>query len=320
MGLFPKPSTDNCGRGCKFVYRGEVRRRKRWVIRSLKAPEQVFREVSAVTEIPEHLLNRSKARRAAASGESTGDASPAVAASATPAAAAPAKKNVAPAPKAVIPDPVYVTAAKNRRKIPFWAMSALALLPVWALIYLLAVAPEEKVVEGPTAIGTAVYSSCAGCHGANGAGGAGQVLYEGNAIKTFPHIEDMLNFVYAGSQKYVAAGLATYGDPNREGGAHKPLGYNGNPMPQQGEKAGGGLNEAQILAVVCHIRYDLAGADPKSEAWAAEYEAWCSPDSEIYKALESGGTSFDTIEKDFSMFDPKPIAVGTEPRLGTSRK
>jgi mono/diheme cytochrome c family protein len=276
-----------------------------------------------VTEIPEHLLNRSKARRAAASGESTGestgDASPAVAASATPAAAAPAKKNVAPAPKAAIPDPVYVTAAKNRRKIPFWAMSALALLPVWALIYFIAVVPEEKVVEGPTSIGTAVYSSCAGCHGANGAGGAGQVLYEGNAIKTFPHIEDMLNFVYAGSQKYVAAGLATYGDPNREGGAHKPLGYNGNPMPQQGEKAGGGLNEAQILAVVCHIRYDLAGADPKSEEWAAEYETWCSPDSEIYKALESGSTSFDTIEKDFSMLDPKPIAVGTDPRLGTSK-
>jgi mono/diheme cytochrome c family protein len=273
-----------------------------------------------VTEIPEHLLNRSKARRAAASGESTGDASPAVAASATPAAAAPAKKNVAPAPKAVIPDPVYVAAAKNRRKIPFWAMSALALMPLWAFIYLWAISPSEKVVEGPTAIGTAVYSSCAGCHGANGAGGAGQVLYQGYALKTFPHIEDMLNFVYSGSQKFVAAGLATYGDPNREGGAHKPLGYNGNPMPQQGEKAGGGLNEAQILAAVCHIRYDLAGADPKSEEWATEYEHWCSPESEIYKALESGSTSFDTIEKDFSMLDPKPIAVGTEPRLGTTKK
>jgi hypothetical protein len=143
-GLSPKPCSDNCCRGCNFVYRGEVRRRKRWVIRPLKAPEQVFREVSAVTEIPEHLLNRSKARRAAASGESTGDASPAVAASATPAAAAPAKKNVAPAPKAAVPDPVYVAAAKNRRKIPFWAMSALALLPLWALVYLIAVSPSEK--------------------------------------------------------------------------------------------------------------------------------------------------------------------------------
>ncbi len=271
-----------------------------------------------MTEIPEHLLNRSKARRAAASGESTGDASPAVAASATPAAAAPAKKE-APQPKAALPDPAYVAAAKNRRKIPFWAMSGLALLPLWAFVYMWGLSPSNKVEEGPTTAGTAVYSGCAGCHGADGAGGAGQVLYQGNALKTFPHIEDMLNFVYNGSQKYVAAGLATYGDPNREGGAHKPLGYNGNPMPQQGEKAGGGLSEAQILAAVCHIRYDLAGADPKSEEWAAEYEAWCSPESEIYKALESGSTSFDTIDKDFSMLENKPIAVGTEPRLGTSK-
>jgi hypothetical protein len=90
-------------------------------------------------------------------------------------------------------------------------------------------------------------------------------------------------------------------------------------MPMQGEKAGGGLTEAQILAAVCHIRYDLAGADAKSEEWAAEYEAWCSPESEIYKALESGSTSFDTIEKDFSMLVVKPIAVGTTPRLGTTK-
>jgi hypothetical protein len=219
----------------------------------------------------------------------------------------------------VAPDPAYVVAAKTRRKIPFWAMGALSLLPLWALIYLLALTPEEKVVEGPLYIGTAVYAGCAGCHGADGAGGAGQVLYQGAALKTFPKIEDMLNFVYSGSQKFVAAGLATYGDPNREGGAHKPLGYNGNPMPQQGETAGGGLSEAQILAVSCHIRYDLAGADSASEEWAAEYEAWCSPDSPIYAALETGATSFNTIEKDFASLMPKPIAVGTEPRLGTGK-
>jgi hypothetical protein len=169
-------------------------------------------------------------------------------------------------------------------------------------------------------MGTAVYSGCAGCHGADGAGGAaGQVLYQGSVLKTFPHIEDMLNFVYNGSQKFVAAGLATYGDPNREGGAHKPLGYNGNPMPMQGEKAGGGLSEYQILAVACHIRYDLAGADPDDEQWAAEYETWCSPESEIFKALQSGATSFDTIAKDFAMLETKPREVGTEPRLGSSK-
>ena len=282
--------------------------------------EQVFREVIEVTEIPEHLLNRSKARRESASGDGQSGASPAVAASSTPAAATPAKAAEAPKPKAVVPDPAYVVAAKTRRKIPFWAMSALSLLPLWAGVYLLALTPEDKVVEGPRSMGTAVYSGCAGCHGADGAGGAaGQVLYQGSVLKTFPHIEDMLNFVYNGSQKFVAAGLATYGDPNREGGAHRPLGYNGNPMPMQGEKAGGGLSEYQILAVACHIRYDLAGADPEDEQWAAEYETWCSPESEIFKALQSGATSFDTIAKDFAMLETKPREVGTEPRLGSSR-
>ncbi len=272
-----------------------------------------------MTEIPEHLLNRSKARREAASGESSSGSTPAVPASSTPATTTPATPAEAPKPKPAEPDPHYVAAAKARPKIPFWAMTALSLLPLWALVYLLALTPEDKVVEGPLAMGTAVYSGCAGCHGADGAGGAGQVLYQGEVMKTFPHIEDMLNFVYNGSQRYVAAGLATYGNPDRDGGAHKPLGYNGNPMPQQGEKAGGGLSEYQILAVSCHIRYDLSGADPKSEEWAAEYETWCSPESEIFKALETGATSFDTIEKDFASLMEKPIAVGTEPRLGTKK-
>ena len=272
-----------------------------------------------MTEIPEHLLNRSKARRAAASGESAGDSAPAAAVPATTASAAPAKAAEAPKPKPVVADPPYVKAAKTRHKIPFWAMSGLALLPVWAALYLVAIKPAEKVVEGPLSVGAVQYASCAGCHGAEGAGGAGRPLYQGQVLKTFPHIEDMLNFVYNGSQKYVAAGLKIYGDPNREGGAHAPLSYNGNPMPMQGEKAGGALTEAQILGVVCHERYTIAGADPTSEQWKNEYETWCSPDSEIFKALEAGSTSFDTIEKDFAMLPNKPGAVGTTPRASIAK-
>ncbi len=270
-----------------------------------------------MTEIPEHLLNRSKARRAEASGDASSESAPAVAKTA---AVAPAAQAAAPAaPKPVAKDPAYVVAAKSRRKIPFWAMAGLALLPVWALLYLVSLTPSAKVVEGPLAIGAGVYASCAGCHGAEGAGGAGRVLYQGEVMKTFPQIEDMLNFVYSGSQKYVAAGLKVYGDPNREGGAHAPLSYNGNPMPLQGEKAGGALTEAEILSVVCHERYSISGADPKSEQWKSEYETWCSPDSEIFKALEAGSTSFDTIEKDFSMLADKPGAVGTEPRASVGK-
>jgi mono/diheme cytochrome c family protein len=272
-----------------------------------------------VTEIPEHLLNRSKARRAETSGEAAPASSVPATTSSTPATAASAApaKSATPAEKKVVPDPPYVKAAKERRKIPFWAMSALALLPVWAFVYLIALKPAEKVAAGPIATGIEVYGSCAGCHGGNGAGGAGQVLYQGEVMKTFPHIEDMLNFVYTGSQQYVAAGLKEYGNPEREGGAHVPLGYNGNPMPQQGQSAGGALSEAEILGVVCHIRYDLSGADPASEEWAAEWENWCSPESPIYPALRAGTTSFETIDSDFASLMPAPIKVGTEPRPGT---
>jgi len=253
-----------------------------------------------VTEIPEHLLKRSKERREAASGGASSDAgasvpattssAPAVAKSAAPVAAS------APAPK---PDPSYVVAAKSRKKIPFWAMATLSLLPLWAFMYMLALKPQEKVVEGPLAIGASVYGSCAGCHGAEGQGGAGR---------------DMLNFVYTGSQAYASQDIKYYGDINREGGAHAPLSYNGNPMPMQGEKAGGGLTEAQILGVVCHERYTISGADPASEQWKEEYETWCSPESEIFLALENGTTSFDTIDKDFAMLKTPPHAVGTTPR------
>ena len=264
-----------------------------------------------MTEIPEHLLNRSKARREAASGAPAGDSAPAAA---TPAAAAPSTPApaAAPAPKAAKPDPAYVSAAKARKKIPFWAMSGLALLPLWAIVYIMAMKPAEKTVEGPIAVGTTVFASCAGCHAADGSGGAGRPLWQGEVLKTFPHIEDMLNFVYNGSQRFVAAEIKVYGDPNREGGAHAPLSYNGNPMPQQGEKAGGALTEAQILGVVCHIRYDISAADVTDEKWKTEYENWCSPESEIYKALAAGSSTFDSLAKDFSALNV--LAVGTDPR------
>lgn len=266
-----------------------------------------------MTEIPEHLLNRSKARRAETSGESAGDASSTASTAPAKTESAPvAAASSAPAPKAQKPDPAYVKAAKERQKIPFWAMGGLALLPIWALLYLSALTPAQEAVAGPLSVGATVYGNCAGCHGAEGGGGAGRAFAGGEVLKTFPRIEDMLNFVYSGSQKYKAAGIKTYGDPNREGGAHAPLSYNGNPMPMQGEKAGGALTDAEILAVVCHERYTIGGADPADEKYATEYENWCSPDSEIFKALESGSSSFDSLSKDFSALSVGE--VGTEPR------
>ncbi len=265
--------------------------------------------MDAVTEIPEHLLKRSKDRQQSGATPSTD-----VAATTPASAPAAVEKPVVPVAPKVLPDPSYVAAAKSRKKIPFWAMATLSLLPLWAFMYVAALKPQEKVVQGPLAVGAAVFGTCAGCHGAEGQGGAGRVLYQGEVMKTFPKIEDMLNFVYTGSQAYASAGIKVYGDPNREGGAHAPLSYNGNPMPMQGEKAGGALTEAQILGVVCHERYVISGADPASKEWADEYNTWCSPTSEIFSALEKGTTSFATVDKDFAMLTKPPVHVGIEPR------
>ena len=271
-----------------------------------------------MTEIPEHLLNRSKARRAGGSGDAA--AAPAASSNApAKAESAPAKAAAAPVAKVKKPDPVVVSNAKARKKIPFWAMAGLSMLPLWLFVYMAALKPQVKVVQGPLSVGAGVYSNCAGCHGAEGAGGAGRTLYQGEVLKTFPKIEDMLNFVYNGSQRFAQAGLKVYGNPNRAGGAHAPLSYNGNPMPMQGMKAGGGLTDAQILAVVCHERYDIAGADPTSEMWKNEYTTWCSPTSPIWLALEAGSTSFDTVDKDFASLANKPGLVGTTPRASIGK-
>ncbi len=257
-----------------------------------------------MTEIPEHLLKRSRERRAAAGGGGEGAASDAPAAAVERAAAPVPAKAAAPkeAPKAPPPpkpDPPYVVAAKRRRRIPFWAMATLSLLPVWAFLYVRSVTEAEVVVEGPIGLGAEVYNQCSSCHAANGQGGAGRPLWQGSVLATFPRIEDMLNFVYVGSQQYVSQGVESFGDPNREGGAHVPLAYNGAPMPG----FGGQLTDYQILAVVCHERYTLSGADPTSEEWAAEYAEWCAADAPMFAELQGGATSFSMLE-----------GVGTEPR------
>ena len=74
------------------------------------------------------------------------------------------------------------------------------------------------------------------------------------------------------------------------------------------------LTEAEILGVVCHERYALSGADPQSEEWKSEYEKWCSPESEIFAALEAGAANFDNLAETYSAMENAPARVGTDPR------
>ena len=124
-------------------------------------------------------------------------------------------------------------------------------------MYVRALTPTTERIPGPLGDGAVLFSGCSSCHGSKGEGGVGYQFSQGEVLKTFPHIEDQLRWVYGGSDAYATAGVQIYGDPKRPGGAHvtKAKGT----MPQQGEKFGGQLTEAQILAVVCHERFTLGG-------------------------------------------------------------
>src|SRR5688572_6187528 len=93
-----------------------------------------------LTDIPEHLLRRSRERREAL-GLSTGeggappparDEGGADEGGEAAGAAVPVEPEPAPAPE---PMPPYVVAAVSRQKIPWWALPVLAALPLWAIIY-----------------------------------------------------------------------------------------------------------------------------------------------------------------------------------------
>ncbi len=178
-------------------------------------------------------------------------------------------------------------AAKTRKKIPFWAMLSLSLLPLWLFMYVRSLTTPPAVASGPLGVGAEVYSNCASCHGSAGEGGVGRELDKGNVLQTFPHIEDQLRFVYFGTANYNVAGVKIYGNPDRPGGPHT-TGSLG-PMPAWGELAGGSLSDAEILAVVCHERFTISGANPTG-ANETEFNDWCAEDSPIYAALEAGGT------------------------------
>jgi len=271
-----------------------------------------------VTEIPEHLLKRSQAAKSKATGEPApaGDAAaPAASSSPVPAAkaAAPAAKPAASAPALPPPpkpDPPFIAAAKSRKKIPFWAMMTLSMLPLWVFMYARGLTPKEPKVTGPLGEGSALYTAnCSGCHGAGGEGGLGYAFAGGEVLKTFPHIEDQLRYVYAGTQLYQSAGIAVYGNPDRPGGAHQ-TGARG-IMPNFGPTTGGNLSEAQILAVICHERYTLGGADPTAD-YLDEYEKWCSPEAPAWTGLEDGSLTFENIADELE----GTLPVGVTPLAG----
>lgn len=211
---------------------------------------------AALTEIPEHLLARSRARRGGGAGAeasttpvkaTSAEAAPAASAKAAPAASA------APVAKKAEPVPPWVEAANGRRKMPVWATAALAFLPLFGVMYMTTNDDPPVTTLGPLTTGATVFSTnCAGCHGATGGGGAGPALSGGAVLGTFADPADQVRWVLLGSANWDGG---TYGDTKKalKGG-----------MPGWAT-----LTAGELLAVVRHERETLSGEEYDAEAWQA---------------------------------------------------
>jgi len=211
-----------------------------------------------VTEVPEHLLARSAARRAeltgsepAAEGDTASEpsepTSQAVEASESTPAAAPA---AAPAVVEQPPEPPkpWVQAAMDRKKIPYWVMPVLVFLPIWLFLYVGTLEEPSRAGAGPLAEGAEIYAAaCASCHGGSGGGGVGPALNNGEVLNTFSRWQDQVDWVVNGSP---ATGTP-FGDADRAGGQRIAAGG----MPAFGES----LSSSEILAVVLYERVQHGG-------------------------------------------------------------
>lgn len=212
-----------------------------------------------MTEIPEHLLQRSRERRAAlglggdapASGSGGSEATPAAATpapatpAATPAAAAPAVP-AEPKPEPPKPVPAYVQAAQQRRRIPMWAMPVLAALPLWGYVYVRTLEPAP-VENDPITLGGELYStSCAGCHGATGAGQGSTPGFD-TIAETWPDYRDHLMWVRVGAQGWPGS---TYGATNKT---------------DTGVMPAFALTDQELAQVVLYERQEFGGIDVEAE-------------------------------------------------------
>ncbi len=224
---------------------------------------------AALSEVPEHLMARSRARRAAMGGGG-GDAAAAPAESAAPAttgdaapapvAAAAATPAVPAAPKVPDPVPPWVEAAQTRRKIPVWAVPVLVMLPLWAVVYALTLDEPTPTELGPLELGAEVYAGqgCSGCHGAGG-GGAGAVPALTEVVQTFPQPADMVTWVALATAGYQAEGIEEYAPGKPVGGANMPSHIDS-------------LDAEQLMSVVLHERTVYGEEEFDAAVWEEGWE------------------------------------------------
>lgn len=247
-----------------------------------------------MTEIPEHLLKRSRAAKGKGDGDSApsestavspaaeADAAPATTGPAAIAAAAAAIPADKPAPEAP-PEPHYIAAAKKRKKIPTWALPLVAAVPLWAISF--AGTMQQPEVEDPLFIAAEetylIDGGCSGCHGAGGGGGIGYSFSDGSLLETFPDPVDQMVHIARGSS---AIQGEEYGGDRANG--RRQAGATGAQMPAFEST----LDMVHLELVVFHERAILSGEDTS----APEYQEWMSHMREEYEA----GVS-ETIDLEF---------------------
>ena len=224
-----------------------------------------------MAEVPPHLLDRSRARRAAlglgteggeGSAEGATATAPTPVVAAGPAAVAPVR-SAAAAPSAPA-EPVYIAppVPKGSSLAKLGSVFFLIATPIWALFMFNSFNVPKSLIQTPAEIGQTLYSTnnCVTCHLANGAGkeggGVGRPLYNGNAELTFPDPLEQVAFVKHGS----CATGTPYGNPTRAGGQHQAIGN----MPS----FDGVLTDEQILYVVAYERSVLSGKDFPTDLYA----------------------------------------------------
>ncbi len=253
-----------------------------------------------MSNIPEHLLQRSREAKAAKLGGSVPEATSSSSEIAATAASAATATSVEPAgPPAIVeltqhlpylddkddsdankPEPVNVQAFKKRKRAPFWAMPVVVALPFWAYGY--AGTLQEPETDDPLYTHAAeLYETCAGCHGATGGGGSGYPLANGSVNETFPSPIDQMVHVARGS---AAISGQEYG-AQRSDGTRKA--GNLGVMPAQL----GQLKQNDLEMVIFHERVVLGGED----ATAPEYEAWMEHMREAYEANDETDIDLDFL-------------------------
>jgi len=209
-----------------------------------------------VTEIPEHLLKRSKERRSAIGGgdaPAAADAPASEAVEAAPTAAVPVRAAAAAvevAPEPPKPARPEVTAALKRKKIPFWAMPVLAGLPLWAYVYQGTLEPPPAGEDDPLVLGEELYgsSACAACHGVDGGGVSGPALTD--VLATWVDPLDQMMWVRLGSEGWPGD---TYGNTAKPKAGGMPA------FPD--------LSDEQMAQVVLYERAEFGELDPTSEEY-----------------------------------------------------